>query len=171
MKERMRAAVEDAMRKTPPEIPETVPKPVEMDTKNYGAPPENSGIAAYTHGMTSPKASLTEPQAWQDEFGNWFYNFAGAIQLEKVLGRTLPSISQLLASIKANPDKFRKRAGFRSVLDSRFHEGGEISLLWSSSDDGKGAYYAYLKKGYHSAYEEWIPRNFGLAVRFIVDKK
>ena len=68
-----------------PEAKEKDPNIVELDSENYGAPPENSGIYAYRHGMQSPESSFTKPQAWEDEYGNWFYNFAGAIQLAKVL--------------------------------------------------------------------------------------
>lgn len=50
-----------------PEAKEKDPNIVELDSENYGAPPENSGIAAYKKGMKSPNASYTEPQAWEDE--------------------------------------------------------------------------------------------------------
>ncbi len=50
-----------------PEAKEKDPNIVELDNENYGAPPENSGIAAYKKGMKSPNASYTEPQAWEDE--------------------------------------------------------------------------------------------------------
>lgn len=50
-----------------PEAKEKAPNIVELDTENYGAPQENSGIAVYKHGVKSPNASFTEPQAWEDE--------------------------------------------------------------------------------------------------------
>lgn len=45
-----------------PEAKEKDPNVVELDTENYGAPPENSGIK-----VSTKDASLTEPQAWVDE--------------------------------------------------------------------------------------------------------
>ena len=48
-------------------VKEKDPNIVELDSENYGAPPENSGIAAYKKGVKSPDASYTEPQAWEDE--------------------------------------------------------------------------------------------------------
>lgn len=45
-----------------PEAKEKDSNIVELDTENYGAPPENSGIK-----VNVKKASLTEPQAWEDE--------------------------------------------------------------------------------------------------------
>lgn len=147
-------------------------KPIELDSENYGAPSENSGIAAYKKGMKSPNLSYTEPQAWEDEKWNWFYNFAGAIQLAKALGRTLPNIDQLIAAINANPDSFRQSAGYRSGLFGKFFGRGKFSNFWSSSEYGSnGAHYAYLKQGASSASRDWDDRHDGLSVRFIVDKK
>lgn len=150
-----------------PEAKEKDPNIVELDSENYGAPPENSGIK-----VNVKNASYTEPQAWEDEKWNWFYNFAGAIQLAKALGRTLPSIDQLIAAINANPDSFRQSAGYRNGYDGKFYERGEFSDFWSSSEDGSDlAHYAYLEQGASSAGRGWNDRHGGLSVRFIVDKK
>ena len=155
-----------------PETKEKDPNIVELDTENYGAPPENSGIAVYKNGMKSPNASLTEPQAWEDEKWSWFYNFAGAIQLAKSLGRTLPNIDQLVAAINANPDNFRQNVGYRFGGYGKFYGRGEFSDFWSSSEDGSNyAHYAYLEQGASSAGRNWDYRHRGLSVRFIVDKK
>lgn len=122
--------------------------------------------------MKSPKASYTKPQAWEDEHGNWFYNFAGAIQLAKALGRTLPNPDQLIAAINANPDNFRQSIGFRSGFADGFYERGEFSSFWSSLADGtNGAYYAYLLEGASYAGGSCHYCHDGLSVRFIVDKK
>ena len=150
-----------------PEAKEKDPDIVELDSENYGAPPENSGIK-----VNVKNASYTEPQAWEDEKWNWFYNFAGAIQLAKTLGRTLPNIDQLVAAINANPDNFRQSAGYRRGNDCEFYGRGKFSLFWSSSGYGSdSARYAYLKQGASSADGDWFHRRGGLSVRFIVDKK
>ncbi len=155
-----------------PETKEADPNIVELDTENYGAPPENSGIAAYKKGKKSPNASFTEPQAWEDEYGNWFYNFAGALQLAKALGRTLPNIDQLVAAINANPDNFRQSAGCRLGSDGKGYGRGKFSNFWSSSEDGSDfARCAYLGQGASSAGGPWNGRHHGFSVRFIVDKK
>ena len=44
-----------------PEAKEKDPDIVELDSENYGAPPENSGIK-----VNVKNASYTEPQAWED---------------------------------------------------------------------------------------------------------
>jgi hypothetical protein len=56
-----RAAV-NATIEAKPETKEADPNIVELDTENYGAPPKNSGIK-----VNVKNASLTEPQAWEDE--------------------------------------------------------------------------------------------------------
>ena len=120
---------------------EIVSDVVELDSENYGAPSENSGIE-----VNAKNASLTEPQAWEDEHGNWFYNFAGALQLAKALGRTLPNIYQLIASIDANPDNFRQYAGYR-LSDGRFTCMNKFSDFWSLSEHGSdAAYFACLEQ-------------------------
>ena len=50
-----------------PEGKEIAPEIVELDSENYGAPPENSGIAAYKNGTELPYTSGTEPQAFEDD--------------------------------------------------------------------------------------------------------
>jgi hypothetical protein len=155
-----------------PETKEVDPNIVELDTENYGAPPKNSGIAAYKKGMQSPDASDIEPQAWEDEHGNWFYNFAGALQLAKALGRILPNIDQLVATINANPDSFRQNAGQRDGHDGKFGGDGRFSNFWSSSEDGSNrARDAYLDEDASSAVALRSYRNHGFSVRFIVDKQ
>lgn len=57
----------DTTEQAKPEAKENNPNIVELDNENYGAPPENSDIAAYKYGMQSPEASDIEPQAWEDE--------------------------------------------------------------------------------------------------------
>ena len=49
-----------------PESKEKSSRYVELDTENYGAPPENSDITTYKHGIQSPNISPDEPQAWED---------------------------------------------------------------------------------------------------------
>lgn len=167
-----RTSVNAAIEQKPAEANETISNTVELDTENYGAPPENSGIAAYKKGKKSPNASFTEPQAWEDEHGNWFYNFAGALRLAKALGRTLPNIDQLVAAINANPDNFHQSAGYRGGDDGEFYERGKFSNFWSLSEDGSdGALYACLKKEDFSAFRNRFYRHLGLSVRFIADKK
>lgn len=154
-----------------PEAKEANPDIVELDSENYGAPPENSGIAAYKKWMGSPAASFTEPQAWEDGYGNWFYNFAGALQLAKSLGRTLPNINQLVAAINANPDNFRQSVGSRRG-DGNFWDRGLFSNFWSSSGLGSNdAHYACLQQGASSADRQTKYSCVGFSVRFIVDKK
>lgn len=151
-----------------PEAREVSPNVVELDSENYGAPPENSGIAAYKNGMKSPKASYTEPQAWEDEHGNWFYNFAGAIQLAKALGRTLPNIDQLVAAINANPDNFRQSAGYRRGGDGGFIECGEFSGFWALSDvsEEDSVHIGYLTSRKSTASRLVFGRQYGFPVRF-----
>ena len=138
---------------------------IELDRENYGAPPENSGIK-----VNIENASFTEPQAWEDAEWNWFYNFAGAIQLAKVLGRILLSIEQLIVSINTTPDKFHQNAGYRYGNDGKFYGCGKFSFFWSSSEFGYyGAYSAYLDFGTFSS-KDWGSRCDGISVRFIVNK-
>jgi hypothetical protein len=81
--------------------------------------------------MKSPDASFTEPQAWEDEHGNWFYNWPGAKQLEKFLGRILPSDDQLITAANANPDNFSKYTRTREWDNGKIC--GSISGFWSSN--------------------------------------
>ena len=119
-----------------PETKEKDPNIVKLDMENYGAPPENSGIA-----INPKNASKTEAQAWEDKYGNWFYNFPGALKLAQLLGRTLPDINQLTAAINANPDNFRQNAGYRRGFIDEFIELGHTSLFWSSSVHSSGNIY------------------------------
>ncbi len=146
---------------------------VELDTENYGAPPANSGIVACNFFYGSRlKTSLTEPQAWEDAYWNWFYNFAGAIQLAKTLGRTLPNIDQLIATINKKPRNFRQSAGHRDGYDGEFDPPGQFSIIWSSSEEGSdAALCASLKHWGSSAGRLRLGRRDGLSVRLIVDKK
>ena len=138
---------------------------IELDCENYGAPPENSGIK-----VNIENASFTEPQAWEDAEWNWFYNFAGAIQLAKVLGRILPSIEQLIVSINTTPDNFHQNVGYRYGNDGKFYGRGKFSFFWSSSEFGYyGAYSAYLDPGTFSS-KDWGSRRDGMSVRFIMNK-
>jgi hypothetical protein len=154
----------------PAEAKETTSNTVELDTENYGAPPENSGIATYKKRKQS--LSFTEPQAWEDEYGNWFYNFAGAMKLAWLLGRTLPNIDQLIAAINVNPDNFRQSVVYRVEVEGEFYELDRFSFFWSSSENGSiRAYFARLQQGVSSAGRNWCTRRHGLSVRFIVDKR
>jgi len=122
--------------------------------------------------MQSPKASYTEPQAWEDEYGNWFYNFPGALQLAKALGRTLPDLNQLRMAIDTNPDNFRQNAGSRHDVGGKISGRGRFSDFWSSDDvDSDRAYNVYLGSGMTSSDWNKTHRLAGLSVRFIVDKK
>ena len=145
---------------------EVVSNIVQMDTENYGAPPENSGIE-----INAKKASNIQPQAWEDKHGNWFYNFAGAIMLAQVLKRTLPSEDQLVVAINANPDNFRQYAGSR-YSNGKFYQHGQFSDFWSSSEKSRlHAYCVSLGQGHSSAGRSWTNRRDGLSIRFIASKK
>lgn len=47
-------------------------------------------------------ASGTTPQAWFHN-GNWFYNYPGALQEAKALGKRLPTIEELRKYINSIP--------------------------------------------------------------------
>ncbi len=146
---------------------ETTSSTVELDSENYGAPPENSGIE-----INAEKASNTQPQAWEDEHGNWFYNFAGALRLAEVLRRTLPSIDQLFTAVNANPGAFGQYAGYRNGNDGKHYEREQFSRFWSASDLGaRHAQYVCLKNHTSSAKKYKSRQSYGYSVRFIVDKK
>lgn len=158
------------------EVKEVVSNVVELDSENYGAPPENSGIAAYKKGMDSPISSISEPQAWEDDHGNWFYNFAGALQLGKFLWRTLPNFDQFVATIKANPDNFSKSTGTRNWENGSFYGYDKLADFWTSVEDGANdAYFASFSLDNYNRIDVGgrgeRDRNDGLFVRFIVDKK
>lgn len=157
------------------EIKEKDPNIVELDGENYGAPPENMGISIHEYWKSKnlPNASSIEPQAWENQYGNWFYNWHGAMRLAQVLGRTLPTISQLFSAIRSQPDSFRKNAGYRNQsIISQFKKHDECSYFWSSSKNAEeSAKYAYLDQKTHlpgrfyANYRRWF------SIRFIVDKK
>ena len=64
---------------------------IEFDEFNCGAPPEGAHIVT-----NSLVALVYVPQAWEDSHGNWFYNFAWALELASFLGKRLPTSTELM---------------------------------------------------------------------------
>ena len=154
------------------EVKEILSNMVKLDKENYGAPPENSGII-----VRNKVYSTFEPCAWKDSSWNWFYNFAGAIKLAKVLERTLPSIDQLMIAMHTNPDNFRQNAGYlHNQSIGKICEQNEASYFWSSTDFWSKkpahtyvAHYAFLNQGDSSGkFMVWTVTH-GCSVRFIED--
>lgn len=142
------------------ESKEIVPEIVELDSENYGAPPKNSGIIAYRHGVKRPdNKSDKVPHAYEDENWDWTYNYPGALQLARILGRTLPNIQQLMMSINAKPNRFRQY---------------ENISAWPfvSSSTGIGCIeHAFLARWTFFAELIHTPCFLQWYVRFIVDKR
>ncbi len=137
-----------------------------LDIQNFGPPPKDSGIK-----VNEVCFSVYEPQAWVDDFWNWFYNFSAALRLEKILWRRLPNIQELIKMIHDNPDNFRQNAGYRIGNDGEFFERGHFSTFWSGSTAiFGGAYCAYLKNESVVAGKSWSLKNRGLSLRFIIDQ-
>ncbi len=145
------------------ESKEIAPEIVELDSENYGAPPENSGIMVYRYGMEFGKwrgdPQAEEPRAYEDQNWNWFYNRAGAVQLANMIGRTLPDGSQLRRSINADPSRFRPDINTRSDV---------FMSSWYSEGRTEGVYLkAWTVCAIYAPFLDCVPQS----VRFIIDKK
>lgn len=147
-----------------------------LDAENYGAPPENSGIAAYKNGTKLPYTSRTEPQAFEDDKWYWCYNHPGAVQLAKILGRTLPDTNQLVIAIDANPDNFRQNGSLYQGahifwVKTSFCSKNSSIFLSSSEELWGDPYSVSLDNDSLSARIVFSTHRSTWSIRFIVDKK
>lgn len=137
---------------------------IQLDSENYGLPPENSGISQLQRWTPF---SREIPQFVVGESGNVLYNFAGAQQLAEVLWKKLPTHQEIEAVMNMNPEKYDTFSGCYGV-DGTFHFQDEITYLWSSEVIGHHAgWYTHLKREGSYMASDIGSRQVGMSVRFV----
>lgn len=143
---------------------------VELDSENYGAPLENSGITVWDH-CNMPAKSSDDPVAIRDVNGFYHYNPAAAIRLQSILWRRLPSCKEFVAAFKNSRDKFDQYHGFFYKWG---HQGSSIASYWNSSLKPRGLsnYVTISRDDPHSINTgAALSANCFMPIRFVLDKK
>lgn len=152
----------------------------QLSKKNLGKPTsikwENLNPKLYD-------VSMEVAQAWEVKW-KWYYNFPGAIQEAKALGKKLPKITELLQHLNSVDGSFEDRTKSLWISLQGYYDNDAISesckisgeqfieLIWSSSPDSNDEENARCacinsKEPIPFATSDWALRNQGLSVRLI----
>lgn len=149
-----------------------------MDRKNYGSPPENSGIYIVTDGRPFLD-NVPECANDSNNLAEWKYNFPWVVQLAKKLWRKLPSTEQMIHFLKAIPGDSATKMwiinawifpGYRDADDGIVHYCGYIAVWWTIWSRG---YIECVLIGHDNPEPkmDWSYRLSGFSVRFLSEKK
>ena len=129
---------------------------VQLDTENYGKPPKWSGIKIIPWGDGLDPVIPQACKVWIRGQEQYVYNLPGALALSRYVGRQLPTIEELDAAMKRDPDNFKdwpRKASFDYCSISKDDYGFPIS--------------AYMMDSWESQREDELGPQMPRLIRFV----